>query len=270
MSTETGASGVQIERQDGVLRLTLNRPGRANSLTPGLLDALCEALGGAGNARAVIITGTGTSFSCGGDVAAIRDNSDDPERLQTYCEALLSALNRTLLQIRALPCPVIAAVNGPVTGGSLGLMLTADLSVMARTAFIQPYYAKMGFAPDGGWTALLPDRIGRARTASWLALDTRISAEQALEMGVTDRIADVSALEATISDMLCELEQHDAGVIATSRRLLDRQAGPAGLADRLEAERLAFMTHISRPETRDRMDHFLGATRAAQTAGGRR
>ncbi|WP_417497409.1 enoyl-CoA hydratase/isomerase family protein [Maricaulis sp.] len=267
MTAAAGPSEVLIGREDDVLSLTLNRPGRGNSLTPDLLDALGAALNGVENARAVVITGAGASFSSGGDVAAIRLNSDSPERLQSYCEALLSGLNRVLLQIRALPCPVIAAVNGPVTGGSLGLMLAADLSVMARTAFIQPYYAKMGFAPDGGWTAMLPDRIGRARTASWLALDTRVSAEQALEMGVTDRLADAGAFEAAISDMLATLEQHDASVIATSRRLLDRQTG---LADRLDAERLAFMTQIARPETRERMDRFLGASRAAQAAGGRR
>ncbi|WP_417494095.1 enoyl-CoA hydratase/isomerase family protein [Maricaulis sp.] len=269
MTASTGQSEILVTREAGVLRLTLNRPGRGNSLTPGLLAALSEALAGADNARAVVITGAGTSFSSGGDVAAIRQNSDSPDRLQTYCEALVGGLNQALLQIRALPCPVIAVVNGPVTGGSLGLMLAADLSVMARTAFIQPYYVKMGFAPDGGWTALLPDRIGRARTAGWIALDTRVSAEAALEMGLTDRIADAAALEATLAEMLGELEAHDASVVAVSRQLLDRQAGPAGLADRLEAERLAFLAQIARPETRVRMDRFLNTSRAARAVGAR-
>ena len=98
------------------------------------------------------------------------------DALERFGDAIVSSLNRAILALRALPCPTVAAVNGPVTGGAIGLMLACDITLMCRDAFIQPYYARMGFAPDGGWTALLPERIGTARTASWLALDTRVSA----------------------------------------------------------------------------------------------
>ncbi|WP_417478512.1 enoyl-CoA hydratase/isomerase family protein [Maricaulis sp.] len=258
MTLVHASSEILVSRADDVVRLTLNRPGRGNSLTPGLLDTLSQALDDtAGTARAVVLSGTGPCFSSGGDVAAIRGHDTSAEDLHAYSDALVGGLNRVLLQLRALPCPVIAAVNGPVTGGSLGLMLAADLSLMARTAFIQPYYAKMGFAPDGGWTALLPDRIGRARTAHWLALDQRVSADQALEMGLIDQLAEPENFEQALTDMLTRLEPHDASVIVTSRRLLDAQAGPDGLADRLDAERQAFLIQVARPETRARMDRFL-------------
>ncbi|WP_417484526.1 enoyl-CoA hydratase/isomerase family protein [Maricaulis salignorans] len=254
-------SGILVSHTDGVARLTLNRPGRGNSLTPGLLDALSQALkDAAGTARAVVLSGTGSCFSSGGDVAAIREHNTSAEDLQTYSDALVGGLNRVLLQLRALPCPVIAAVNGPVTGGSLGLVLAADLSLMVRTAFIQPYYAQMGFAPDGGWTALLPDRIGRARTARWLALDQRVSADEALEMGLIDQLAEPAGFDQALTDMLARLEAHDASVIATSRQLLDAQAGPGGLAGRLDAERQAFLIQVARPQTRVRMDRFLGGS----------
>lgn len=262
-------SELQIARISNVLRLTLNRPDRGNSLTTGLLGELTEALDHAGTARAVVLSGVGACFSSGGDVAEIRQHASTAESLQDYCDALVGALNRVLLQIRSLPCPVIAAVNGPVTGGSLGLMLAADLSLMARTAFIQPYYAKMGFAPDGGWTALLPDRIGRARTARWLALDTRVTADEAFEMGLVDQLADASDFENALANLLAELEPHDARVIATSRRLLDAQYGPNGLAARLDAERRAFLIQIARPETHARMDRFLASPRPANATEAR-
>ena len=229
MTLVPASSEILVSRADDVVRLTLNRPGRGNSLTPGLLDTLSQALDDtAGTARAVVLSGTGPCFSSGGDVAAIRGHDTSAEDLHAYSDALVGGLNRVLLQLRTLPCPVIAAVNGPVTGGSLGLMLAADLSLMARTAFIQPYYAKMGFAPD-----------------------------QALEMGLIDQLAEPENFEQALTDMLTRLEPHDASVIVTSRRLLDAQAGPDGLADRLDAERRAFLIQVARPETRARMDHFL-------------
>ena len=254
MTGSAAHSEILVARTDGVVRLTLNRPGRGNSLTTSLLDSLSQTLHAeAATARAVVLTGTAPCFSTGGDVTAIREHASSAESLQAYSDALVGGLNRVLLQLRALPCPVIAAVNGPVTGGSLGLML--------RTAFIQPYYAQMGFAPDGGWTALLPDRIGRARTARWLALDQRVSADDALEMGLTDQLAEPADFDQALADMLARLVSHDASVIATSRRLVDAQAGAGGLAGRLDAERQAFLVQIARPETRIRMDRFLAASR---------
>ena len=254
-----------VERNGDVLRLTLNRPGRGNSLTPGLLDLLHNAFDRVGSARAVVITGAGACFSSGGDVAAMRERGASAQSLNAYCDALVGGLNRALLQMRDLSCPVIAAVNGPVTGGSLGLILAADLSVMARDAFIQPYYAKLGFAPDGGWTALLPERIGRARTASWLALDTRVTSDQALKMGLVDRVVDKAGCEDAVTEALAALEPHDPAVILASRRLLDAQCGPDGLAGRLDAERRAFLIQIARPETHARMDRFLGASAQSDT-----
>ncbi|MFX5937574.1 enoyl-CoA hydratase/isomerase family protein, partial [Acinetobacter baumannii] len=80
-----------------------------------------------------------------------------------YAAALIGALTAVILRLLDLPCPLITALAGPVTGGSCGLVFTADLVVMGPRAFIQPYYVDVGFAPDGGWTALLPERIGPAR-----------------------------------------------------------------------------------------------------------
>lgn len=260
---------ILVSRSDDVLRITLNRPGHGNSLTPGLLTALGEALDQAGTARAVVLTGAGRSFSSGGDVAAIREHGDSAEALQTYCDQLVGGLNTIVLRLRELACPAIAAVNGPVTGGSLGLVLAADLTLMARSAFIQPYYAKMGFAPDGGWTALLPERIGRARTASWLALDTRIDADQALEMGLADRVVDDAGFDTALAGMLATLKLHDVSVIATSRKLLDGQTGAGTLAQRLDAERSAFLVQIARPETAARMARFLEPAPHCTASGGR-
>lgn len=248
--------------RDGVLRVTLNRPGRGNSLTPAMLGTLCDVLEQAGSPRAVVITGHGRCFSSGGDVGEIHRHATGRDSLEAYCTRLVGTLNRAILALLALPCPVIAAVNGPITGGALGLAVAADIVVMARSAFIQPYYARMGFAPDGGWTAVLPGRIGTARTASWLALDARVSAEQALAMGLADALVEDEGLDAHIDTLLAGIADHDPLIALTTRRLLGRTGKKAGhLADRLEAERLAFLDHVIRPETLQRMVQFLGGAR---------
>jgi 2-(1,2-epoxy-1,2-dihydrophenyl)acetyl-CoA isomerase len=79
-------------------------------------------------------------------------------------------------------------VNGPVTGGSARLVLAADIVLMGKSAFIQPYYSEIGFAPVGGWTAMLPKRIGPARAIEIQALNMRIDADTALLLGLASRI----------------------------------------------------------------------------------
>ncbi|WP_300544984.1 enoyl-CoA hydratase/isomerase family protein [Maricaulis sp.] len=248
---------IETVRSDGIVRITLDRPHRGNALTPDLLDALIGRLDGARDARAVVLTGAGRAFSSGGDVGEFHIRADRRDALLAYADRLVSTLNRVILHIRAMPCPVIAAVNGPVTGGSFGLVLAADIAVMAESAFIQPYYAQMGFAPDGGWTALLPERIGRARTARWLALDERIGARQALEMGLADVAVPDAALDDTVARLLDRMEPLDNSVAATTRQLLDTQIAGPDLAARLENEKRAFLDRIAREETRGRMNAFL-------------
>lgn len=252
---------VRTEVRDGVLHLVLDRPGRGNALTPDLLEAILAGLDGTNDARAVVITGAGRAFSSGGDVGEFHARAGDRDALLDYADRVVGTLNRVILKLRDMPCPVIAAVNGPVTGGSVGLMLAADTIIMARSAFIQPYYARMGFAPDGGWTALMPERIGRARTARWLALDERVDAQTALGIGLADRVVGADGLEAAVSDILARIAPLDASLAMTTRRLLDTQIAGPDIAGRLDNEKREFLDRIAREDTIGRMNAFLaGAT----------
>lgn len=262
MTQTPDPSPLRVSRDADIVRIALNRPARGNALTPELLTAFCAALEDAQDARAVVVTGEGRAFSSGGDIREFHSRADNVDALERFGDAIVSSLNRAILALRALPCPTVAAVNGPVTGGAIGLMLACDITLMCRDAFIQPYYARMGFAPDGGWTALLPERIGTARTASWLALDTRVSAVAAFEMGLADRLADARNFTAELDSILATLALHDPAVTATSRRLLDARRGPEALADCLDRERAAFRQLLVRPETRSRMAAFLAPREA--------
>lgn len=258
MTETTDTSPVILDRDGDTAWIRLNRPGRGNALTPDLLETLLEALSQCGDARAVVLTGQGRAFSSGGDIREFHARADDPAALEGFGIAVVSALNQAILALRALPCPTVAAVNGPVTGGAIGLMLSCDIGVMSQDAFIQPYYAKMGFAPDGGWTALLPERIGAARTASWLALDDRVSALAAFEMGLADRLYPSESFAEGVQTILAGLAGHDPEVAVTARRLLEAREIHDALSTRLERELSAFTRLLVRPETRARMAAFLG------------
>ncbi|MGE5148295.1 MAG: enoyl-CoA hydratase/isomerase family protein, partial [Candidatus Eiseniibacteriota bacterium] len=115
---------VRMTVTDGVARLTLDRPERHNSLDPALLDDLLTRLDTVRDddtIRAVVLAANGRSFSTGGDVRAFHDQADGS--LRDYAAALVGRLNRTILALMDLRQPVIARVQGPVTGGALGLVL---------------------------------------------------------------------------------------------------------------------------------------------------
>lgn len=250
---------VLVDRRDDVLTVRLHRPGRGNALVPEMLDALLDEIDKAErlDLAALVITGHGKAFSSGGDVAEFARRIEDPAALQAWSERLVGTLNTTILRLRSLPCPVFAAVNGPVTGGSVGLMLAADTILMSRNAFIQPCYAMMGFAPDGGWTALMPDRIGRARTLAWLARDHRVPADEARSIGLADRLVDAADIQTAIDEEIARLTAGSRTSLANARRLLDAQCVPP-LAERLAGELDAFLQQITQPQTHDRMLRFLG------------
>jgi 2-(1,2-epoxy-1,2-dihydrophenyl)acetyl-CoA isomerase len=246
---------VRRERRNGVSVITLDRPSRGNALVPDLLADLQTALDQAAKeGGSLILTGNGKAFSTGGDIAGFLEHAGSPDSLSDYAADLVGALNRVILTLRRHPGTVIVAVNGPVTGGSLGLALAADRILVSDTALVQPYYAVMGFAPDGGWTALLPHRIGAARAAGWIASDTRLHADDLLRIGFADRTC---APDALMSAALAEAQDAaglDPAIILDARRLTAQDA--ESLAPALEAERQAFLTHIVRPETLDRMRAF--------------
>ncbi|WP_300556456.1 enoyl-CoA hydratase/isomerase family protein [Maricaulis sp.] len=239
-----------------VLTLQLNRPGRANSLTPELLETGLNALHEHSDAHTIVLTGAGRAFSAGGDLGGFLEHAETTEALLGYSDRLVGLLNAFILALVESEGLVLAAVNGPVTGGSLGLVLAADHAVFAETAFVQPYYGQIGFAPDGGWTAMLPDVIGAAQTRNWIATDVRYDAITALHIGLAHEVAAADEFGTTVREAMERLAVMDRAVIQASRRMLnaDRDA----LENKLEREKRAFLDLIARPSTLSRMRAFAG------------
>lgn len=266
MTRQPGQALVRFDRSRGVTFVTLDRPQRGNALVPNLLAGLEAAIEkAASEGGPLVLTGRGKAFSTGGDIAGFLEHAGSAQDLRDYSAGLVGALNRVILALRRHPGTVIAALNGPVTGGSLGLALAADRILCADTAFVQPYYAAMGFGPDGGWTALLPHRIGAARASGWIASDARLEAHDALRIGLVDRVCDPIELVAAAMDEAVSARALDPSVILQTRRLAGMDAD--ALAAGLEAERQAFLEHIVRAGTIERMRAFAAPkTEAAACA----
>jgi len=253
----TEARLIAISMRDGATWLTLSRPERGNSLNVDLLNQLHTAIDEASTDQPLVLTGAGRAFSTGGDILQCLQHAGDPDGLRDYADRLVGALNRVMLALWDYPAPILAAVNGPMTGGSLGLALVADRIIMARSAFVQPWYGAMGFAPDGGWTALLPTRIGTARARAWIAGDDRHSAETCLRLGLCDMVVDDDQLYGTLKTDIARMKALDPDVLRTARTLIgpDRDT----LARGLDAERKAFVDLVARPETVARMRAFAAS-----------
>ena len=246
---------VILERREPLATLTLNRAARHNSLVPALLEELLVALEtvrddpGLG---AAVLQANGRSFSTGGDLAGFREQMED---LESYAQTLVSLLNRTIVALMELPIPLVAAVHGLVSGGSLGLVLGCDIVLVAPEAAFTPYYSVVGFSPDGGWTALLPAIIGRQRAAEVLLRNLTITADQAVAWGLASRIVPAERIRDEALRVAAEMASHKAGSIGYIKRLLRPPA--LDLPNRLETERVCFVDQIRTEEARQGLVRFL-------------
>lgn len=249
---------VETETRGGAIWIWLNRPDRHNALVPALVSQLRSAIAEAAMAEpvALVLSGRGSSFSTGGDIGGFLDHAGSQGTLMAYSDELVGGLHETILDLLSFPAPVLAAVNGPVTGGSAGLMLAADMVAMSGTAFVQPYYNQVGFGPDGGWTALLPDRIGTSKALAIQYRNTRISASEAVELGLAVCQVPGAELVATVDGWVVDLGKGFAQTHRTTRQSVWDARRCAMVRDRLDQEKARFLDLVSRHSTLDGMKEF--------------
>jgi enoyl-CoA hydratase/carnithine racemase len=253
-------SQLVLKEQVGpVAIVTLNRPARHNSLVPAFLGeilAVLERIGAEPELRAVVLQANGRSFSTGGDVGGFDAHREDRA---AYARTLVGLLNEVILALVELPQPIVAAVHGIVTGGSLGLVLGSDVVLVAPEASFTPYYSVVGFAPDGGWTAMLPDVIGPKRAAEVLLRNLTITAEQALAWGLASDLVLGERIRGEALSLAQEIAAGLPGSLCYTKRLLSLARGD--LAARLEGERSLFVRQIGTEEARHGIVAFLGRRR---------
>lgn len=246
---------VLVDRIDRVATLTLNRPERHNSLTPAFLEQILAALVDVRSqpeTRALILQANGRSFSTGGDVRRFYEHLED---LRAYAGATVALLNQVILELMESPFPVIAAVHGMVTGGSIGFVLASDILLVTPQASFAPYYSVVGYSPDGGWTALMPAIIGIKRTAEVLMHNRTITAQQALAWGLANQIVPAESLFEASLKSAQELAQKYPGSLFRTKALLRQRLGE--IESGLQAEKEQFLQQITTAEAKRGMEAFL-------------
>jgi len=185
-------SELLVDRRDGWIVLTLNRPERLNALNEDLHRLLAGALEEAANerCRAVLLTGTGRAFCAGEDLVDLADPVDVPD-LGATIEAYYNPLIR---RIRRLRKPVVCAVNGVAAGAGANVALACDIVLAARSAKFIQAFAKIGLVPDSGGTFFLPRLIGEARARALALLGEALPAETAHAWGLIWKVFDDEAL----------------------------------------------------------------------------
>jgi 2-(1,2-epoxy-1,2-dihydrophenyl)acetyl-CoA isomerase len=246
---------VLLKEEKSIFTLMLNRPTRHNSLIPELIEDFLvklEVVAGSPEARAVILEARGRSFSTGGDIFGFYQNRQD---LAAYSARLVGLLNDAILGLLRLPLPVIAAVQGIVTGGSLGFVLAADTILLTPKASFTPYYGHLGFSPDGGWTALLPAIIGLKRVNEIIMYNRTITAEEALDWGLATKIIPQADLQDEAKKYAREVSSMTGGSIRSSKLLLNSSLGDIESRLRMEQER--FVLQIQSDQARQGIERFL-------------
>ena len=245
---------VLLEREGAIATLTLNRAERHNSLVPEFLRELLDALDQIkhSDAHVMILQANGRSFSTGGDVRAFYDHRANSE---AYSSEIVGALNQVIVAMVELPQPIVGAVHGIVTGGSLGLVLACDVVLVAPQVSFTPYYSVVGFSPDGGWTAMLPSVIGTQRAARVLMRNETINAEQAIAWGIASALVPVEKIRDEARVVANDLAAKKTGSITRTKKLLWRDVN--AIAARLESERREFVQQIVTPEAQQGMAEFL-------------
>jgi enoyl-CoA hydratase len=242
---------LRVDRAHGVVRCTLDRP-PLNLLEPDVIGALHDAFAALSrddSVRAVVLGGAGRAFTGGMDVHVLRDLD------VTSAKALISSLCAAIDAVHRAPFPVIAAVNGACLGAGFELALACDLRVAAAGAVFGLPEVRVG-VPSVIQAALLPPLIGPGRAAEMLLLGTSVSAAQALEWGLVNRVVDGGALSAAVDELLDALSRCAPGAVRLQKELIIRWR-ETDLPSAVQAGINAFATAYASREPREGAEAFL-------------
>jgi len=182
---------VNLHRHGAAATIELDRPDALNAWDDALGEELLDAVRAVAeddDVRAVVLTGAGRAFSSGADLRDVSSRDRTPEGHVDLRSLLDERYHPIITTIRTMPKPVLAAVNGPAVGIGLSLALAADLIVAAESAYFLLAFVNIGLVPDGGSSLFVPTRVGLARAAEMAMLGERVSAAQALEWGLINRV----------------------------------------------------------------------------------
>lgn len=229
---------VLVERQEGVVSVTLNRPDRLNSFNVDMHEALRAVLteaAGDDTCRAVLLTGAGRGFCAGQDLG---DRAVAPGQGQRndLGESLELRYNPLIRLMRGMAKPVIIAVNGVAAGAGANLALHGDIVLAAKSAKFIQAFAKIGLMPDSGGTWTLTHLLGEARAKALAMLAEPLSADMAAQWGLIWKAVDDADLMTEAQGLAAHLARQPTVALAAIKQAI-HHAATASLDTQLDYER---------------------------------
>jgi len=227
------ANMIHLEEKEGVAFVYLNRPEAYNAFDLDMVQRLSEMLTSLAldrNIAGVVISGKGKAFCAGGDLRWVNNHADSAkvanattagkDSLSKAFHELAARFHQAIIEIRRMPKPVVAAVNGLAVGGGFSLVLSCDFRVMATSAILKQGYTSSGLSIDGGGSFILPRLVGAARALEIAAFDRPISAEKAAEWGLITEMVDDGQTVETAFELVCKLKKRSLDSFAASKKLM--------------------------------------------------
>ena len=244
---DTGTDELLANLQAGVLTLTMNRPEARNALTGKMSAALSAQLEDAelnADVRCVVLTGAGKGFCAGGDVKGMAARSDDAETTGGAAKDTIDeAVHRQRIDQRAtagrlynMPKPTIAVLPGAAAGAGLSLALACDMRIMASTAIMTTAFAKVGFSGDYGGTFFMSQLVGTAKARQLYFLSERVSAQEALDLGLTNWVCEPDDLVAKAEEIAAQLATGPTVAFRYMKENFARALSSGDLIDCLDLE----------------------------------
>jgi 2-(1,2-epoxy-1,2-dihydrophenyl)acetyl-CoA isomerase len=231
---------ILMDVQDRVATITLNRPERLNALGQNMREDLLKALLRARDdeeVRVVLITGAGRAFCSGGDVKEMSDRQASGATARRDFE-VWPIRDRILAEMRGMPKPVIAVVNGVAAGAGCNLALGCDMRIASDRAGFTQAFVKRGLHPDWGGTYFMPRMLGTARAFEFILGGDTITAQQALEWGMVNRVVPQAELTRAAAEWARKFAAGPPVVYALAKRAIYRNLD-ADLTSALEYEAYA-------------------------------
>lgn len=243
-----------VVREDagGIATLTLNRPDQYNALSDALLDDLQSAIDDIArddNVRLLVLAGRGKAFSAGHDLKEMRQRPD-----QAYYEALFKKCSRMMLSLVRLPKPVIARVHGLATAAGCQLVATCDLAVAAREAKFGTSGIRVGLFCMTPAVALSRN-VARKKAFEMLFTGELASADEALAMGLVNRVVEADRLDAAVDELAQSILAHSQAAIAAGKRVYYQQLEMA-LSDAYDFAAEAMACNMMFRDTGEGIDAF--------------
>ncbi len=239
-----------------IATVLLDRPKRYNAFDFETMTGMAEhliSLAADDTIRAVVLSGEGKAFCAGADLQVVMNWPDGPA---SAFHNMAARYHQVILEIRRMPKPVIAAINGIAAGGGFSLALACDFRVMAKSAVLQQAYTSNGLSIDGGGTFMLPRLVGFARAMEIAAFDKPIPAEKALDWGLVTEVVDDEKVLDAANEMAAQLSQRSLKSFARSKRLMT-DAFSNSFETHLELERESLRECACHPDGLEGLEAFL-------------